>query len=428
MGLPVPVAVAAHCWIALLAVVTAFPQEIPVDTSPQPDNPVTYYIYPTAEAIDTPFTDDTSVLLEGQTLTMVIHGFRGDHTARSMHVIKEALLMVGKTNVVVVDWSTLADDPDDSALQAYHNVRDHGVAAAAASIAGWIQGVLETKGISAGDVHLVGFSLGAHVSGIIGQNLNSSVGRITGLDPPRFGYEKVAHSLRLDKGDAQFVNAMHTSGGILSYTEEDPIGHVDFFPNGDTVPQKGCPYESPIDIITCSHYMAFSLFAESVFHNNALIGTSCDKWKNFKNGHCKNNTQAPMGYPTPATLRGKFFMKTNSEPPFGVEDPDNPLPDHMKRLMVYNTSEAFIQPQDVVNFLTPGKKKGGSGPQADAPVVDDSSGVMRVKGGSKTTTTPDPPSFLSSGGSSLWTEAIAFLLTSVAGYNLLQLAWDWWTS
>lgn len=51
---------------------------------------------------------------------------------------------------------------------------------------------------------------------------------------------------RLDVGDAQFVNVLHTSAGILSYPEA--IGHVDFFPNGDVVPQVGCPEESPIDI------------------------------------------------------------------------------------------------------------------------------------------------------------------------------------
>lgn len=72
---------------------------------------------------------------------------------------------------------------------------------------------------------------------------------ISGLDPPKFGYEEVAVNDRLDVADAQFVNVLHTSAGILSYPEA--IGHVDFFPNGDVVPQVGCPEESPIDISKC---------------------------------------------------------------------------------------------------------------------------------------------------------------------------------
>lgn len=97
-----------------------------------------------------------------------------------------ALLMSGVTNVVVVDWSVLADDADDSALTAYHHVRDHGVAAAANQAAQWLRMVIENRGIRPSDIHLVGFSLGAHVTGIIGQNLNSSVGRITGEDGIRW--------------------------------------------------------------------------------------------------------------------------------------------------------------------------------------------------------------------------------------------------
>jgi phosphatidic acid-selective phospholipase A1 len=43
---------------------------------------------------------------------------------------------------------------------------------------------------------------------------------------------------RLDSGDAEFVEVVHTSGGYLGY--RDPIGQVDFFPNGGTWPQPGC--------------------------------------------------------------------------------------------------------------------------------------------------------------------------------------------
>lgn len=66
--------------------------------------------------------------------------------------------------------------------------------------------------------------------------------------------------LRLDVSDAMFVNVIHTSAGILSYSE--PIGHVDFFPNGDVVPQVGCPHESPIHI---SEWKCLSTFFKICF-------------------------------------------------------------------------------------------------------------------------------------------------------------------
>lgn len=43
---------------------------------------------------------------------------------------------------------------------------------------------------------------------------------------------------RLGEDDAHFVDIIHTTAGYLGI--KDPIGHVDFYPNGGVPPQPGC--------------------------------------------------------------------------------------------------------------------------------------------------------------------------------------------
>lgn len=92
------------------------------------------------------------------------------------------------------------------------------------------------------DVHLLGHSLGAHIAGIAGYQSSGKVGRITGMDPARPDFEApLLKDLRdrLDSTDAKFVDVIHTCAGTVGFTR--PIGHVDFYPNGGSFRQPGCP-------------------------------------------------------------------------------------------------------------------------------------------------------------------------------------------
>lgn len=42
----------------------------------------------------------------------------------------------------------------------------------------------------------------------------------------------------LNTNDSHFVDVIHTCAGYLGI--KDPIGHVDFYPNGGGPPQPGC--------------------------------------------------------------------------------------------------------------------------------------------------------------------------------------------
>lgn len=59
-----------------------------------------------------------------------------------------------------------------------------------------------------------------------------------GLDPARPYFEgRAGPEASLDKSDAEFVDVIHSCGGALGY--EEPIGHVDFYPNSGKPHQPG---------------------------------------------------------------------------------------------------------------------------------------------------------------------------------------------
>lgn len=82
--------------------------------------------------------------------------------------------------------------------------------------------------------HTKGHSLGAHICGYAGRHFHSLteklVPRITGLDPARPCFNEGERLNGLQRGDARFVDIIHSNAGILGV--KNPIGDVDFYPNG----------------------------------------------------------------------------------------------------------------------------------------------------------------------------------------------------
>lgn len=80
--------------------------------------------------------------------------------------------------------------------------------------------------MNVGNVHLIGHSLGSHLSGYVGSvlrtNFGVTVGRITGLDPAEPHFSQTDPVVRLDPSDALYVDIIHTdsrpfiAGGELS--------------------------------------------------------------------------------------------------------------------------------------------------------------------------------------------------------------------
>ena len=80
------------------------------------------------------------------------------------------------------------------------------------------------------DFHIIGHSLGAHIAGYAGEKLISmsretgKLGRITALDPAQPLFQNTPEFVRLDPGDAEFVDVIHTDaksilmGGLCNFS------------------------------------------------------------------------------------------------------------------------------------------------------------------------------------------------------------------
>lgn len=155
-------------------------------------------------------------------------------------------------NVVVVDWLPLAHQ---LYVDAVNNTR--GVGHSIAQMLDWLQG---KEDFSLGNVHLIGYSLGAHVAGYAGNFVKGTVGRITGLDPAGPLFEGADVHRRLSPDDADFVDVLHTytrSFG-LSIGIQMPVGHIDIYPNGGDF-QPGCGLNDVLGSIAYgSEFLSFS--------------------------------------------------------------------------------------------------------------------------------------------------------------------------
>lgn len=163
--------------------------------------------------------------------------------------------------------------------------------------------------------YFIGHSLGAQICGKVGRILKKQglkIPRITGLDPagPCFYEEDLMTGLY--KGDAQFVDVIHTNPN--TFGKKEPVGDADFYPNGseneDNAP--GCGINK-----ICSHARAWQYFAETVvpYNGRNFLPTNCTL--RAKDLTCEPQ-QYPMGfYAQPSYPRGKYFLQANAECPFG---------------------------------------------------------------------------------------------------------------
>jgi len=239
---------------------------------------------------------------------VLVHGYSGSGTQSWVTNMRDSFLLKEDCNVISVDWRWLAGP-----------VPWYGIAVANARKVGARAGQLlsflkENVQLNYDDVHVLGFSLGGQLVAFIGQELNGVLPRITGLDPAGFLYHTAPADEKLTPDDAQFVDVIH-SGGLWIGTDE-PVGHIDFYPNHGQAPQPGCENEEPWGF-GCSHERAPTFFSESINSQIGFMAVECDSWENFEAGLCVNNGQKLMGYPADISNQGKtYYLRTNAASPF----------------------------------------------------------------------------------------------------------------
>ncbi|XP_011314846.1 pancreatic lipase-related protein 2 [Fopius arisanus] len=252
---------------------------------------------------------EASTFREDRPLKVLVHGWTDKGTSQWMTTIRDNYLFQENCNVVLVNWFPTS-------------IKEYSVAAKLTEqIGGYVGEFLHflstSVNISLANVHILGHSLGAHIAGFAGSNLSGTVGRITGMDPARPGFESPIfkdQNARLDPSDAVFVDVIHTCAGTLGFIRA--IGHADFYPNGGTFRQPGC---ASIVSQYCSHGRSHQFMAESIVSSLAFLAVKCGSWAEYRAGKCENST-AVMGEKVSSQTRGLFFLETNSKSPYGKGD------------------------------------------------------------------------------------------------------------
>ncbi|XP_030026714.2 uncharacterized protein LOC115444885 [Manduca sexta] len=261
---------------------------------------------------------------------VIVHGFGSNCDNVWVYEMRSALMAVEECNVVCVDWEGGASMPNY--LRAAANTRLVGK-----QLAMLLQGLAKYIDMRFEDVHLIGFSLGAHVAGFAGSELRN-ISRITGLDPAGPLFEFQDPRARLDRSDAKFVDVIHSNGETLIFGglgAAQPLGHVDFYPNGGRV-QHGCsnlfvgavsdlvlPWAaaSPEGRSLCNHRRAYKFFTDSVSPKCHFPAFPCSDYDSFLEGRCfpcdGSRRCGNMGYYADRSLgRGQLYLLTREEEPF----------------------------------------------------------------------------------------------------------------
>ncbi|KAH9633543.1 hypothetical protein HF086_013220 [Spodoptera exigua] len=209
---------------------------------------------------------------------VIAHGWLSNQHTDINPTIRDAYLKKSDVNVIVLDWRRLALSDYATAAR--------GVPAVGRGLGQFLAFLNRVTGQAYTQMHLVGFSLGAHLVGNAGRELGGRVARVTALDPagPLWDYNRN----RVNPNDGIYVEAIHTDGGytIGGLGIGTNVANADFYPNGG-ISQPGC--------ITnlCNHNRAWELFAATVTYNH-LVGRQCATQTQLTLNNCRGS-QLRMG-------------------------------------------------------------------------------------------------------------------------------------
>ncbi|KAF6210475.1 hypothetical protein GE061_013581 [Apolygus lucorum] len=238
---------------------------------------------------------------------VLVHGYLNNLTSPMIQLSLKALLKYDDVNVIAVDWYQVMLKEENVYVWCAEDTLPVGMVLGRA-----VSGLIG-DGLNPDMVHLVGHSLGAHVVGVAGKYLNGvnqTIARISGLDPAKIEFEDVPVALRINAGDAKFVDCIHSCGSYLGF--DRPLCQTDFYPNGGYL-QPGCSFLDDICCI-CSHGRSYHYYAESIKPNHNFSASHC-LWTSEGLLGCTDSPQM-MGYPAKSQFEGVYYVKTMSDYPF----------------------------------------------------------------------------------------------------------------
>ncbi|KAG4079267.1 hypothetical protein HA402_006990 [Bradysia odoriphaga] len=218
--------------------------------------------------------------------------------AETLLVIVEAYLTRKKHNVLALNYEKLSEKFYTTVVE---NAKKLGTRLADALRN------LYYSGLNPDRVHLMGFSVGAHICGEVGRALRPhfTIPRITGFDPSYPMYYGTSNHVELNRADARFVDIIHTDMGIAGGPTSS--GHADFYPNGGRRPQPRCglalwQFLSLAIGDHCAHDSSVHYYAQSVTAINPIF-IATNKLNPY------DTTQ--MGYNCSNTASGDYILKTD---------------------------------------------------------------------------------------------------------------------
>lgn len=196
---------------------------------------------------------------------LYVHGWNESASEESCQHVLGAYSDRGGYNTILLNWEHMASDFYPKAMMGLSNV--------GARVADALLDMFD-RGLAVESFHIVGYSLGAQLSGHIGRYIISrSQGkyllprydmecilfllqlqimclcRITGLDPAGPFFYPPLISNHMTPHDATLVDVIHTDGGFLGTPMA--TGSVDFWPNSGVRCQPGCELDSiPVPLST----------------------------------------------------------------------------------------------------------------------------------------------------------------------------------
>nr|XP_053651943.1 pancreatic triacylglycerol lipase-like [Cherax quadricarinatus] len=274
---------------------------------------------------------DATTFDPSKPIKFITHGFIDTGNTQWLKDMAHAFLVYGDYNVIRVDWG---DGSLPMYFQATANTRVVGL-----EIAYLVNFFIDEYGVDPANVHLLGHSLGSHVSGYAGEKI-TNLGRISGLDPAGPYFTDTPAFIRLDNTDAVYVDNIHTDAKsilLLGYGTEQPMGNIDFYPNSGRN-QPGCdPVDIGIEFISdipdgvrdlaaCSHGRSYKLYTDSLYEPCPYLAHVCADYDSFELGRCAtcaedNSKCAFMGihadeYTQKTDINTKMYFDTDKDEPY----------------------------------------------------------------------------------------------------------------
>ncbi|XP_072747044.1 pancreatic triacylglycerol lipase-like [Anoplolepis gracilipes] len=231
----------------------------------------------------------------------ITHGWMNSRNSPACYLSRDAYVKSEDCNVIVIDWSKISIRPYIWASQRVGIV---------GQFVSTMIDFLEEQGMDLSKTLLVGHSLGAHIVGLAARNAQGKVNFVVGLDPAFPGFSLAGPGSRISYDDAQYVEIIHTNGGLLGFLTA--IGDSDFYPNGGEK-QLGCLLDFSG---ACSHARSFRFFAESIDSPRGFHGRKCNSFIRFKKGLCDDQSTSLMGHKSELHAYGTYYLVTNSKSPY----------------------------------------------------------------------------------------------------------------